>query len=190
MVDHTLERIVQVPEAQEKLQNATSTDDNSTGTLHCKIGFDGASSQSVYKQKYEETELTDAKKNEESLFQTAFVPLKLTIKDKNIQLSEKPSSTHYCRPVNLQYKKETPEVSQGEAKRLEEEIEALNHHVLELEDENGRKTNHIINFKVDMTMFDGKVVNALTDTKSTQSCNVCDAKPSEMNNVKIIRKKK
>ena len=63
MVDHTLERIVQVPEAQEKLQNATSTDDNSTGTLHCKIGFDGASSQSVYKQKYEETELTDAKKN-------------------------------------------------------------------------------------------------------------------------------
>ena len=41
-----------------------------------------------------------------------------------------------------------------------------------------------------MTMFDGKVVNALTDTKSTQSCNVCDAKPSEMNNVKVIRKKK
>ena len=39
-------------------------------------------------------------------------------------------------------------------------------------------------------MFDGKVVNALTDTKSTQSCNVCDAKPSEMNNVKVIRKKK
>ena len=39
-------------------------------------------------------------------------------------------------------------------------------------------------------MFDGKVVNALTDTSSTQSCNVCGAKPSEMNNLKVIRQKK
>ena len=34
---------------------------------------------------------------------------------------------------------------------------------------------HQINVKirVECTMFDGKVVNALTDTKSSQSCNIC-----------------
>ena len=46
-----------------------------------------------------------------------------------------------------------------------------------------------VQFKIDLTMFDGKVVNALTDTSSTQSCNVCGAKPSEMNNLKVIRQK-
>ena len=38
-------------------------------------------------------------------------------------------------------------------------------------------------------MFDGKVVNALTDTKSTQSCNICGCKPSEVNNLKLVRSK-
>ena len=39
-------------------------------------------------------------------------------------------------------------------------------------------------------MLDGKSVNAITDTNSTQTCNVCKAKPSEMNNLSFIRKKK
>ena len=38
-------------------------------------------------------------------------------------------------------------------------------------------------------MFNNKVVNALTDTKSTQSCNVCNAKPSEMNNIDLVKAK-
>ena len=92
MLDHTLNRIFQLPESQEHLQIVKSAKEDSTGTLHCKIGFDGASSQSVYKQKYEETELTYAQFNEESLFQTAFVPLKLTLKDKTVWLNQKPSS--------------------------------------------------------------------------------------------------
>jgi hypothetical protein len=61
---------------------------------------------------------------------------------------------------------------------------------IDFDDENDRKTHHQVKYKVDMTMFDGKVVNALINTKSTQSCNVCGAKPSEMNNVVTIRGKK
>ncbi|XP_065648023.1 uncharacterized protein LOC136077773 [Hydra vulgaris] len=38
-------------------------------------------------------------------------------------------------------------------------------------------------------MFDGKVVNALTNTLSSQSCNICGAKPSELNNPALIRSK-
>ena len=32
-------------------------------------------------------------------------------------------------------------------------------------------------------------MNAITDTNSTQSCNLCSAKPSEMNKLDIIREK-
>ena len=38
-------------------------------------------------------------------------------------------------------------------------------------------------------MFDGKVINSLTDTKSTQSCNVCGSKPKEMNDIGLVKKK-
>ena len=54
----------------------------------------------------------------------------------------------------------------------------------------GHKTEANITCNVDVTMLDGKVINSLTDTLSTQSCNVCGAKPSEMNKLDVIRKKK
>ena len=38
-------------------------------------------------------------------------------------------------------------------------------------------------------MLDGKAVNAITDTNSSQTCNVCKAKPSEMNNLSLVRLK-
>ena len=44
-------------------------------------------------------------------------------------------------------------------------------------------------FKLDLTMFDGKVVNALTNTLSSKSCNVCGAKLNEINNPVLIRSK-
>ena len=38
--------------------------------------------------------------------------------------------------------------------------------------------------------IDRKVCSVLTDQKSTTSCNICRAKPSQMNNLKLIRKLK
>ena len=36
-------------------------------------------------------------------------------------------------------------------------------------------------------MLDGKTVNILTDTKSTQSCNVCKATPNQMNDIENVK---
>ena len=38
-------------------------------------------------------------------------------------------------------------------------------------------------------MVDGKAVNALTNTVSTQSCNICVARPSEMNDLNLVAAK-
>ena len=75
--------------------------------MHFKDGFNGASSQSLYKQKYSDTILDEVIENEESIFQTSIVPLKLTVNDTVIWHNKKPSSTHFCRPVCQQYKKES-----------------------------------------------------------------------------------
>uniref|UniRef100_A0A6P7GJF5 Uncharacterized protein LOC114337613 n=1 Tax=Diabrotica virgifera virgifera TaxID=50390 RepID=A0A6P7GJF5_DIAVI len=39
------------------------------------------------------------------------------------------------------------------------------------------------------TMVDGKTVNVLTETKSTQACNVCKATPVNMNNIEDLNKR-
>ena len=47
----------------------------------------------------------------------------------------------------------------------------------------------MINFKLILTMVDGKVCQNLTETKSSQCCYICLAKPSEMNNLQTVAKK-
>jgi len=37
-----------------------------------------------------------------------------------------------------------------------------------------------------MTMIDGKVCNILTETKSTQACNLCGATPKIMNDIAVV----
>ena len=165
-------------------------DEDLSAVLHFKGGFDGASSQSLYKQQYTDTDLSEAVKNEASLFQNAIVPLKLTVNDETVWYNSKPSSTLFCRPVHLQYKKETKEVTKGEEERLRAEIENLEVCEVSIKSED-RDLNSILHckYKLDLTMFDGKVVNVLTNTLSSQSCNICSAKPSEMNNLNLVRSK-
>ena len=60
--------------------------------------------------------LDTAVQDEESLFQTAIVPLKLEISGRVVWLNPKPSSPHFCRPPHLQYKKGTKEVTVAKKK--------------------------------------------------------------------------
>ena len=171
MINHTLNRILSIDNLKTQLH------DVNTCKFYLKIGMDGASSQSIYMQKFEDTELVDGVANEESLFHTAISPLKLVSGEKTIWSNPKPNSIHFCRPLHLQYAKETTEVTTNEERRLREEIEALEPFKVTVSED------HVvlIDYDIQITMVDGKVVNALTDQRSTQSCNICKAKPSEMN---------
>ena len=60
---------------------------------------------------------------------------------------------------------------------------------MEYHNSDGEESNLDVGFKIDITMLDGKVVNAVTDTASTASCPLCGAKPSERNNPDKIRQK-
>ena len=177
MVNHTLIRVLEIID-DDKLYVGEGERE---GIFYLKCGFDGASSQSVYKQRFDETELEEGVKNENSLFQTGIVPLKLVIDGVAVWNNAKPSSAHFCRPLHLQYKKESTELSKSEEESINTQIENLVAYTAL----RGVK----IKFKVDLTMFDGKVINALTDTLSTQSCNICGVGSSDVNKLDLVRKR-
>ena len=83
--------------------------------------MDGASSQSIYSQRFDDTDLSTGVENEQSLFQAAIVALKLEIGDTTVWSNSKPSSLHFCRPLYLQYRKETKGSPKAEELDVERE---------------------------------------------------------------------
>ena len=120
------------------------------------------------------------------MFQTAIAPLKLEIRDTTVWSNPKPSTHHFFRPLHLQYQKETKEPKRAEELDVWEQIEILQDFEFEIPFSNQKAK---VEIKIQMTMLDGKAVNAVTDTNSSQSCNACSAKPSEMNKLDTIREK-
>lgn len=76
--------------------------------MSSKWGLDGASSQTLYKQKMQYVTLSET--DESSVFMTSFVPLKLYAE--NSVIWENP--TPFCRPIKFQYQKESVQLFQQE----------------------------------------------------------------------------
>lgn len=166
LLDLTVQRILEL--AKKKC------DSSSEGLkLISKWGFDGASSQSTYKQRSEDINFDDS-----SIFMASLVPLKLVMSnDIIIWENPKPSSTHYCRPIMFEFQKETADFIKKEEARFEEDINNLTTTKCD-----GLEISH----ELHMTMIDGKVASIITDTSAASVCNICLAKPSEMNNLSQI----
>ena len=96
-----------------------------------------------------------------------------------------PSSTRYCRPIKLVFAKETTDLIKLEVDLIAEQINALA--PIEIHEEEFHVTIKPVFL---LTMVDGKVCTALSPvTSSSQTCYICGAKPSEMNNATIISRK-
>lgn len=188
LLDHTALRIIedqkeQITEAVENLDAGEQL----ACTLVCKWGFDGSSGQSEYKQKFSSTDTSD-----NSLFCTTLVPLQLKYKEQVLWNNPVPSSTRFCRPIHLQFNKETTELSQNERDNIDDEIKKLKPLDVALDidyelvsDEN-RRDDISVTYDLNLTMVDQKVINALTETKSTMRCYVCGATPKQFNNLQDL----
>ena len=83
-----------------------------------------------------------------------------------------PGSTRFCRPLELQYHKETYDFIQLKYREYKKSIDDLQPFLY-------RSTR--VRYKLLCTMIDGKVCNAITETKSTRNCNVCKIGPKGIN---------
>lgn len=162
LLDLTVSRIIEAHNLQLSKSNLK---------LISKWGYDGASGQSHYKQK---SDFDDA-----SVFLVSLVPIKLLSDDIVVWENDRPSSTFYCRPIMFKFMKETKESAERERKVIEEQIETL---------QPSKVGEVFVNHELLLTMIDGKISAYISGT-SPAACDICKAKPSEMNNLDAIYKK-
>lgn len=144
----------------------------------CSYGFDGTTGNSQYKQRYKDT-IPNASNTDDSLFATSLIPLRWSTKDNVILWNNRASqSVRFCRPISLQYVKEPVDVIAAQKANIEAEIDELQPLELDLNNINVR-----IHFSLFLILVDGKVLNIITNTKSTQTCPICHATPKQFNDL-------
>ena len=153
-------------------------------------GMDGTTGQARYNQanSKEDGEIM----NDSSLMTVTMTMLKLIHRDEEgdeatittIWENESPQSTHSCRPIQLEFQKESEAYIKQTKKNIDEQIEDLPTHLLKMH--NGQ--NLAISYRFYFTMIDGKVMNVVTGTRSAQNCPFCGATPTQMRNMNMIGK--
>jgi hypothetical protein len=161
LLDHTASRLLEVQ--GDVIQSLDESITNNI-TLHIKWGHDG-SSAAEYKQKFSESDSSDA-----NILCTSIIPIRMPSLDDEIIIwnNPRPSSTRYCRPLRLQFAEETVESTLSEKTIVENQIANLKSFNTVLKDRNIE-----VHYQLYFTMIDGKVRNAITDTKSALKCYIC-----------------
>lgn len=122
------------------------------------------------------------------MFFTATVPLQLYVllprstKRTILWQNPRPSWTRFC-PIRFQMRHETKDLIIDEKKYITEQIESLQSTKIILE--SGQTI--VITQKLKMTMIDGKVRSAITDS-SVQTCCACGAKPSQTDVESVLKR--
>lgn len=141
-------------------------------TLYSIWGCDGSGGHSTYKQKFDDASSSDA-----SLFMFSFVPLHLRTSSTAVYTWQNPApgATRYCRPLKFLFAKETAAATIAETDLVRDQISKLEPTVVLVDSNEIRRKHEMV-----LTMVNGKVANALTNTKSTQACFICGATPKHI----------
>lgn len=84
--------------------------------------------------------------------------------------------------IQQSIKTETAKITLSEMEYVQNQIDNLKPIILNKNDRTIRVSCNML-----LTMVDGKAINSLTETKSTQSCYLCGATPKEMNEIDRVR---
>ncbi|XP_055839998.1 uncharacterized protein LOC129907699 [Episyrphus balteatus] len=181
LLDHTANRLLN---SQQNIFELCTVNPSDEIVLISKWGFDGSSSHTQYKQKFI-SECSDDK----YMFLTSLVPLRLVLNKTNeipvvLWQNPRPSSPRFCRPINLEYAKETNELVKEKKEKIDNEIRNLISSVVNL-----NACSYKVTHKPIFTMVDGKICNSLTDTNSTLRCYLCGATSKDFNNLELVSQK-
>lgn len=114
------------------------------------------------------------------------VPLGLKENDnsKIVWQNPHPSSPKRCIPNSFEFAKETTEKTQSEIRHIKRQIQELQPVTIVK-----NKITYIVTADMVLTMVDGKVCQALSDTPSAATCYICGATPSQMNKLEMLKEK-
>ena len=174
LLDHT---IVRLSMYLDDILEVFSEAERNNLQLISKWGCDG-SNQTQYNQKFQHAE-----SNDKYIFQSSIVPIRLICnlagQSKIVWQNPTPSSPRFCRPIRIRFVKETKAITKEEIEYIELQIKNLNGTKL-------TKSYGTIEVKhiAILTMVDGKVCNAATDTSSTMKCFICEETSKTFNDLK------
>lgn len=176
LVNHTARRIVETQKDIFILNRGLLSNEL---TLMYKWGCDGSSGHSTYKQGFN-TE-GDQPHTDFSLFSVCIVPLQMiTTHGTIVWQNDRTSSTRFCRPLKLIFKKETLELSKQEISNVENQIQKIVATNIE-------QFQIAVKHDFKLTMMDGKMFSVVSNS-SNQSCGICGATPKIMNDLdKVLR---
>lgn len=183
LLDHTTSRLF---ESLKEVLDTVKPEDCNNLHLICKWGCDGSSGMSQYKQQFSDSSISDV-----NIFLTSMVPIQLINGDPNLKekliiwQNPRPSSTRFCRPIRMQFRHETTELSVMEKQYIDQQISVLQATKLKI-----ALGEVFVKHTLYFTMIDGKLCNAVTENPSTQRCYLCNLTCKDFNNIDKILKQK
>lgn len=177
LADHTTKRLFKSIESSLKpYVNCEEEKIVHKFQLLFKMGVDGSSGQSQFNQQLSST-MSDC-----NIIASTVTPMQLKCEDVIIWENEIPSSIRFCRPLSFEYQKESKAYIQNFKSDIDAQIANIEPTVVVLFNDVAVEVRH--NFV--HSVVDGKVVAYFTETASMQRCNVCKAKPTQLNSIENI----
>lgn len=154
---------------------------NSDVVMLCKWGCDGLSSLPEYKQAGQ----IQSSSGYKSVFMASLVPLRIRLYSKScenafedIWINPTPGSKLFCRPIGFEYTKESTTSTKDLVAYINGEKDNLEPISIEI-----GTFRFNISFDLKLTMIDGKVSNAITDTSSFWKCSICNENKSQFSDI-------
>lgn len=177
LMEHTATRIIKVIEDKVvEFLDANAMDSAELVLLSC-WGMDGSTGYSQYNQPLPKDCVDDS-----DVFSSTLTPIQLfMLNDRSniFWLNPMPQSIRYCRPLILQFIKESKAIILKTKSEIESEIRELAPININLPNEK----NILVDFDFVLSMIDGKVLTYITGTSSMMNCPICGAKPNDMSNI-------
>lgn len=151
--------------------NDLDSSNNLQLTLISKWGLDGSGGHQLYRQKFGNCLGADS-----HILSTQLVPIRLHLNDAErtiIWQNPSPNSNRLCRPIALEFIKDTSHVTNQSIARVNNQISNLSPSII------GSLTVH---HKLFFTMLDGKTFNQMTGT-SGKMCPICKVHGDRLNSV-------
>lgn len=179
LLDHTTLRLM---DYLSDVVDSLAENERENLILVSKWGCDG-SHQTQFKQRFIETINDDS-----NIFLSSLVPVRLIVSingetKKTVWQNPVPSSVRFCRPIRARFVHETKDITKEEISFIETQKTRLKSTEL---NKQGTKIKHTLL----LTMVDGKVCNAATDTASTMRCYICGQTSKDFNNLKRVEANK
>ncbi|CAH0552515.1 unnamed protein product [Brassicogethes aeneus] len=132
LLNHTVQRLIQT--IKNVFETHVQDAELDKLCMYTKWGFDGSSGHSSYKQAFHGPEASDS-----AVFITCMVPIRLVCNTKIIWQNPSPASTLYCRPLKIQFVKESTQVSIAEKSRVDDEIKNIQNSTTIVQDRSVQK---------------------------------------------------